>query len=95
MQQGKTPEAAAAFDEALKRDPRCAAALFGSGKLALDGGDAALAEVKLLAALKAGAGGSAFRELGLARLRLRNTSGAVEALRRAVEHSVYFYKAKN
>ncbi|MCC6737803.1 MAG: tetratricopeptide repeat protein [Planctomycetia bacterium] len=85
MRQAKAPEAGAAFDEALRRDPRCSFALLGKGKLALDGGDAQASEPLLLAALKAGAGRNAFLELGLARLRMRNTSGAVEALRRAAQ----------
>ncbi|MBI2922062.1 MAG: tetratricopeptide repeat protein, partial [Planctomycetes bacterium] len=87
LREAKAQEAAAAYDEALRRDPRCAQALLGKGRLALDAGDFASAETNLLAALKAGAGAVGFRELGLARLRLRNTSGAVEALRRAVEFS--------
>ncbi len=83
LRQNKGPEAVAAWDEALKRDSRCSFALLGKGKVALDGGDAAAAEPLLLQSLKAGAGPAAFRELGLARLRMKNTSGAVEALRRA------------
>ncbi len=83
LRQAKPAEAVAAWDEALKRDSRCAFALLGKGKVALDGGDAAASEPLLLQALKAGAGPAAFRELGLARLRMKNTSGAVEALRRA------------
>ncbi|MEK7717178.1 MAG: tetratricopeptide repeat protein [Pseudomonadota bacterium] len=87
LKQAKTVEAGAAWDEALKRDSRCSFALLGKGKIALDGGDALAAEPLLLAALKAGGGGPAFRELGLARLRMKNTSGAVEALRRAAQGS--------
>ncbi|KAF0242118.1 MAG: hypothetical protein FD180_4101, partial [Planctomycetota bacterium] len=87
LKQAKPAEAGAAFDEALKRDSRCAFALLGKGKIALDAGDALAAEPLLLASLKAGAGGPAYRELGLARLRMKNTSGAVEALRRAAQGS--------
>ncbi|MCE9582935.1 MAG: tetratricopeptide repeat protein [Planctomycetes bacterium] len=87
LKQGKAVEAGNAWDEALKRDARCAFALLGKGKIALDGGDPKTAEEKLISALKAGAGSRAFRELGLARLRLKNTSGAVEALRRAADGS--------
>lgn len=85
MKAAKAAEATAAFDEALKRDSRCAFALLCKGKMALDAGKASDAEPSLLSALKAGAGGQAFRELGLARLRMKNTSGAVEALRRAAD----------